>query len=158
MKLKNAKQKGKLLEDYVADQIIEKGLDNNARRDGASGAGTREKADIITSLQINGQNAGIECKNQAKAQVQEWWRQAQKLEKLGREPVVVYKLKGEGLKEAKAIIYLDTLLELIKASQGIKEVKEITIEDRELKWRSEQVNRAVKNLVKYLKEKNNYEE
>ena len=37
------KEKGKQLEDYVADQIVAKGIDSRARRDGASGAGTREK-------------------------------------------------------------------------------------------------------------------
>lgn len=115
MKPKSAIQKGKDLENYVADQIESKGLARASRSHG-SGNGTREKSDIETGLQILGKNIGFECKNYANANVQEWWRQAQKLEALGREPVVVYKLKNEQYKKVKVILYLDTLLELIKAS------------------------------------------
>lgn len=114
MKPSSAKAKGKLLEDHVADQIVAKGLDPKARRDGASGAGNREKGDIITSLSILGQNVGIEVKNQANLAIPEWWRQTKKLESLGCEPLLVFKIYGEPLEETKVVMYLDTLLEVLK--------------------------------------------
>ncbi len=116
----NTRQKGMALSNYVADQIVSKGLDPKARADGGSGAGTREKADISTSLLILGNQIGIECKNHAKLHLSEWWTQTKKLETLGQEPVLVYKEFGEPMEGAKAVIYLDTLLELLKAVQGTK--------------------------------------
>ena len=113
MKPSSAKAKGKLLEDYVADQLREKGLDLRARRETSSGAGNREKGDVWTSLMILGQNAGIECKNQATLSIPDWWRQTKKLESLGREPILVYKLPYEPLGSTLCTIYLDTLLELL---------------------------------------------
>ena len=138
MKPSSAKAKGKLLEDYVADQIIAHGLDGRARRDGASGAGNREKGDIFTSMQILGQNAGIECKNQAPLAIPEWWRQTKKLEILQREPVLAFKQYGEGLPETKVVIYLETLLKLIalaNAAEGIAaQPTDNSADNRRLKW------------------------
>ena len=112
--MKTSVQKGKLLESYVADQIREKGIDPRAYPAHGSGNTTREKGDIWTSMMILGQNAGIECKNQATLHIPEWWRQTKKLESLGREPVLVFKIYGEPMAESKVVIYLDTLLELAK--------------------------------------------
>jgi len=112
--MKTSVQKGKLLEKYVADQIREKGLDPKAYPSHGSGSGHSEKGDIWTSLMILGQNAGIECKNHKVLHIKEWWAQTKKLESLSREPVLVFKQYGEPLGETKAIVYLDTLLELLK--------------------------------------------
>ena len=150
MKTQSAKQKGKDFENYIADQIRDKGIDPRARRDGASGAGTREKGDINTSMMINGVNVGIECKNWKTASVKDWWRQAQKLQTLRREPVVAYKLFGEPMGEAKAIIYFDTLLELVKLASGEKQIVEVTPEDsRDKKYK---IQRAITTLKELLKE------
>lgn len=119
MKGASAKAKGKLLEDYVADQIVAKGLDPKAHRDGASGAGTREKGDINTSMMVLGQNAGFECKNHATLHIPDWWKQTKKLEKLGREPILAFKIYGEPMSETKVVVYLDSFLELVKASKGV---------------------------------------
>ncbi|MBT3354837.1 MAG: hypothetical protein HN402_07960 [Candidatus Scalindua sp.] len=151
MKVTSKKQKGRLLEDHIADQIIKKGLDPKARRSFGSGAGTREKADIDTSLQILGRNIGIEAKNHAVAKCKVWWEQAQKLEKLGREPVVVYKLKGESLGDSKSILYLDTLLDLLAEKTPEKAIIETADDNRELKWKLEASIRANKALLKEIK-------
>lgn len=153
MKPSSAKQKGKLLEDYVADQIVAVGLDPKARRDGASGAGDREKGDVVTSMMVLGQNAGIECKNQATLCIPEWWRQTKKLESLGREPILVFKQFGEPLGESKAVVYLDTLLRLIKQAEGrpvpMSDVAP-TQYDRELRWKAERAKQAIGELLKEL--------
>lgn len=120
---KNSKtKKGQELEIWLSDQIREIGLDNKAGRSKRSGAGTGEKADVWTSLTICGRNAGIECKNQNTPHISQWWEQTQKLEKLGREPILIYKLEGENYGETKAVIYASTLLELIKASKTPQEI------------------------------------
>jgi hypothetical protein len=150
MKASSAKAKGKLLEDYVADQIVAKGLDPKARRDGASGAGNREKGDICTSLMVLGRNAGFECKNQATLCIPEWWRQTQKLESLSREPILVFKQFGESLDGTKVVIYLDSFLELVKLANSDKLYEEVTPEDsREKKWAIQNAISALKKLEKY---------
>lgn len=110
----NTKQKGLVLEKYVCEQIISKGLDNRARPAFNSGATNTEKADIWTSMLVLGQNAGIECKNQKILAIPDWWRQTRKLQDLGREPILVYKIHNAPLSDTLCTIYLDTLLELIK--------------------------------------------
>ena len=71
----NTRQKGQLLEKYVCEQIKNKGLDNVPRPSFNSGATNTEKADIWTSIMVLGQNAGIECKNQATLHIPDWWKQ-----------------------------------------------------------------------------------
>ncbi len=150
MKPKSVKAKGKLLEDYVADQIVVKNIDVKARRDGGSGSGNREKGDISTSMIVLGRNAGIECKNQKVLKIQEWWKQTIKLQGLGREPILVFKTFGDPLGETKAVIYLDTLLELTKKSQGDKIVEYTPEEDsREKKWAIQNTISSLKKLLKF---------
>lgn len=110
----NTRQKGQILEKYVCEQIRTKGLDQFVRPSFNSGATNTEKADIWTSLMILGQNVGIECKNQKSLVIPDWWNQTRKLESLGREPVLVYKIHNAPLSDTLCTIYFDTLLELIK--------------------------------------------
>ena len=123
MKPKSAIQKGKLLEEYVATQIRLKGIDLKAYRSHGSGSSPTEKGDIWTSMMILDQNVGIECKNHATLHIPEWWRQVKKLESLGREPVLVFKIAHEQEGDTKCVIYLDTLLELVKNQNASKENK-----------------------------------
>lgn len=112
--MKTSVQKGKLLEDYVAEQIRDKGLDPKAYRAHGSGNGNTEKGDIWTSLMVLGQNIGIEVKNHKVFHIPEWWRQTRKLEKLSREPVLVFKEHLAPMGDTVCLIYLDTFLELLK--------------------------------------------
>lgn len=149
---KSARQKGKLLEDYVADQIVAHGLDPKARRDGGSGAGNREKGDIITSLMILGQNAGIECKNQKTLCIPDWWRQTLKLVSLRREPVLAFKQFGEPLDATKVVIHLSTFLRLLKLAEGKEEAEPEyeTQDDRDRKYKVQRAIQALKELEKVL--------
>ncbi len=112
--MKTSVQKGKLLEKYVADQIREKGIDPRAYPSHGSGSSPTEKGDIWTSMMILGQNAGIECKNHKHLAIPEWWLQVRKLQSLGREPVLVYKIHNAPMGDTLCTIYLDTFLDLIK--------------------------------------------
>lgn len=107
-------QKGKALEEHIAQRIKDFGIDNSARRSYGSGNSNNIKADIETKMTICGRAAGIEAKNQKALAIPDWWRQTEKLSGLGYEPVLAFKLPHEGLDATKIIIYLDTLLELIK--------------------------------------------
>lgn len=145
--MKNAKQKGRALEKHVCDRIRSFGLDPKAIYDGASGAGTREKADIRTSMKICERTVGIECKNFKKPHIKVWWEQAQKLQTLDREPILVYKLGGEKYEETKAVVYLDTLLELIASKQE----GELLTLDKTIQWKIKKLKDAASELFKSLK-------
>lgn len=112
-------QKGKNLENYVCEQLISKGLDLRARRAYGSGNGNGCKADIDTSTVILGLPMGIECKHMDKLNVPDAWRQTCKLVSLGFEPVLVIKQTADDYGDTKAVIYLDTLLEMLKKLSAV---------------------------------------
>lgn len=146
MKSQSAKQKGKLLENYVADQIKVKGLDNKAHRDGASGSGNREKADISTSMTVLGRQAMFECKNQKTMKFNEWWRQLESYSHDG-EPILAFKFDRESLEATKVVIYLDSFLELVKKAC---EPKSQFNANRELVWHLERVKQDAQKTIKLL--------
>ena len=113
-------QKGKDLENYVADEIIAKGIDPRAARSHGSGNGNREKSDIWTSMQVLGRQAGIECKHVTNYDLPGMWRQTMKLESLGYEPILIIKQTHEQYDGTKVVIFLDTFLELVKAANAPK--------------------------------------
>lgn len=118
---KSAVAKGKVLEKYVSDQIREKGIDPRSYPSHGSGNTTTEKSDIWTSMMILDQNVGIEVKNHKTIHIPEWWRQTRKLQDLGREPVLVFKINHAPLEDTLACIYYDTLLEMVKENMYLKE-------------------------------------
>jgi hypothetical protein len=147
VKPQSAKAKGKLLENWVADQIKAKGLDNKAHRDGASGAGNREKADISTSLLILGRQAMFECKNQKTVKLVEWWKQTEEHCKSGGEPLLITKYDREPLEATKITLYFDTFLDLIKKA---KEPPKIDNASRELRWHLERLKQDCKKTIDLL--------
>ncbi len=110
-------QRGKFLENYVAQEIRGKRLDPMAMRQIGSGSG-KWKGDINTKMKILHQQAVIEVKNQKKIKLPEWWTQVDRdtLKNYG-EPVLVFKFDRKPLDTALATVYLDTLLELIKLAR-----------------------------------------
>lgn len=116
----NTRSKGQKLELYVCEQISLKGLDDGCRPSFNSGATNTEKADIWTSLMINGQNVGIEAKNHKTVHLVDWWEQTKKLEKLGREPMLVYKIHNAPLGDTICTMYLDSVLEMAKEIMVLK--------------------------------------
>jgi len=125
----NTRQKAKQLERWVATRIRKLGLDVRAYARGDSGAGNIEKTDVSTTMQVLGQNAGIECKFSQRYNLGVWWPQTRKLEKLGYEPILAFKLNNETFENTKVVIYLETFLELIKESQGIEITKEVSTQN-----------------------------
>jgi len=82
MKPRNAKQKGKLLEKWVAERFRHTGIDPQARPEIGSGSG-RLKGDIATKLPIT-----IECKNTKTFKANKFMKQVEK-ESLGYQEFVV---------------------------------------------------------------------
>ena len=159
IKVRTARQKGKDLEDKIADLLIEKGLDSKARRDSASGAGTREKGDICTSAQLFGRNLGIEAKNQETLHIPDWWRQVEKLEVLGREPILIYKLPKRNPRVRLVSIYLDTFLDMLVALQGVDDTSSNVVESygydkvqhlNSLKYMKENLSRTIREYEKKI--------
>lgn len=139
------------MENWVADQIVEKGIDPKARANGDSGGGNRDKCDVSTSMMVLNQNVGIECKNQKILKIPEWWRQTKKLESLRMEPVLAFHIDGEPWEETKVVIYLDTFLELVKLSNTEKVYETVMPEDsREKKYAIQDAIRALKKLEKFI--------
>lgn len=150
---KAAIQKGKDLENYLATTLRGKGMDMRAVRAHGSGNGNGEKSDIWTSVMVLGQNAGFECKHYTNLDIMAWWRQTKKLEKLGREPVLVFKQTYDEYADTKVVIYLDTFLELVKLANSTQvrpEVVGVPTDTREKKWAVQQAIVALKKLEKHL--------
>ena len=137
MKPKSAIEKGKKLENHVVDRLRQTGLDPTASRSVGSGSGTRDKADIVTTVTVDGQNLGIECKNQSRPNIGEWWKQTLKLNKLQMIPVLVWKMGGERFLDTKATIHLETLITLLRGyhsnADSIPEVQYDYEKQREIK-------------------------
>lgn len=153
---KQAIQKGKDLENYVASVLRGKGMDLKAIRSHGSGNGNGEKSDLWTSVTCLGQNIGFECKHYTNLDIMEWWRQTKKLEKLSREPVLVFKQTNDTYEDTKVVIYLDTFLELVKASNGapvaspLSSVISESQTSREKRYAVQQAITALKRLDKVL--------
>jgi Holliday junction resolvase len=149
MNIKSARQKGKNLENYICDQIRAKGLDDKAIRSPGSGNGTREKADISTSLTILGRNIGIESKHHKTLHIQDWWQQTKLLEKVGYEPVLAFKQTQDDYAETKVVIYLNTYLDMCKRCQ---EPKTVDTQSQDIKWAVKNLKDNAHKLLKLLEE------
>ena len=158
-KIATRRAKGKELEDFCADLLVSKGLDSKARRDNASGAGTREKGDISTSATLLGKNLGIECKNHETLAIPNWWKQVEKLEVLGREPILIYKLPNRSPKVHLVSIYLDTFVNMLVALQGVDNTASNVVESygydktrhlNSLKFLKDNLSRAIREYEKKI--------
>jgi len=156
---KSSIEKGKRLENFVVDRMIEKGLGKASRSPG-SGSGDREKADISTSVIIHERQTGeerslgIECKNHKVPHIKMWWAQTIKLETgdSNRIPVLVYKLGGEKYFDTKVVIYLDTFLDLVKDNCEINGTsKKLEQEvDNSVKWKLDTIRKKLENCINMI--------
>jgi hypothetical protein len=81
---RSAKQKGKVLENFVADELSK--IDKYAYRRADSGSGFRRKEDVFTTLPFF-----IECKNQAKLNITLWWKKTCFNCPEDKYPILIYK-------------------------------------------------------------------
>lgn len=157
--IKSRKEKGKKLENWIADRIMEKGLGIASKSPG-SGSGTREKADIVNSIIIyeretgEKRGLGIEAKNHKTPYIRKWWEQAKKLDigESNRIPVLVYKLKGEKYFETKSVIYLETFLDLVKdnceLNNNLKNLEQQI--DKSENWKKDSIRKKLNFCLKMI--------
>ena len=139
-------QKGKLLENSVAQEIRKKRLDTMAMRQLGSGSGLW-KGDVNTKLKIMGRQAIFECKNQQRLNLREAWIQTDR-QALGYGfPILVIKFYNEPVEASKAMVYLDTFLELVKRASEPK----LKDPDRETQYLVRQMIELFKRFEKKLK-------
>jgi len=152
-------ERGKALENYISQQLKAKGIDCRADRSHGSGNTNREKADIWTNATIFGRNLGIEAKNHKTIHIPDWWKQTQKLQELGREPVLAYRIKNKPYEETLVTIYLDTFLDMVAALQGVDDVSSNLVENynfdktthlNSLKYIKDNISRAIREYEKKI--------
>ena len=132
--------KGKLLENWVVDQLRRSGLDNRATRTPGSGNG-HLKGDIYNDLNLN-----IECKNQAKPSLNSWWRQSQKDALGDLDGIVVWHPQGIPLENSVVILSWHFFERLLVKSQQ----PQTTNPDREFKWKVQRMVDSAKAVLKEL--------
>jgi len=157
--IKTRKEKGKKLENWISDRMMEKRLGIASKSPG-SGSGTREKADIVNSVIIveretkEKRGLGIEAKNHKTPHIREWWEQTLKLETgdSNRIPVLVYKLEGEKYFDSKAVIRLETFLDLVKDNCELYgNLKQLTEQlDKSEEWKSESMKNKLNNCLNMI--------
>lgn len=137
----SAVQKGKLLENFIVDQLRLSGVDIHARRTKGSG-GYLEKGDIYNKLNLN-----IECKNQKTFQFRKFWTQTLKdSEKTHSTPILIWHPPNLPLEDSAVMMPLDYFCNLLKRAEEPK-IKE---PDREFKWQVQRLVDAARAVIKQI--------
>lgn len=112
MKPTSAIQKGKILENFVVEELRLKGFESQAHRNPGSGSGLR-KGDIGNGLGIC-----FECKNTAQPNLGVTLRQVNRESMGTQEPVVVWHMPNTPLADSKVIIDWHFFLDLLMARKN----------------------------------------
>lgn len=143
MKIQSAKQKGKILENWLVERLRLSGLDKRAYRQKGSGSGLL-KSDIWTSLNIH-----FECKNQKKFR-SEWFKQVKEENVSNFPSVIIWHLPQTPLEDSKAIVDFWWLEELLKKTKKPPKISEISEPSKELKWRLAKFKQNCQKIIKEL--------
>lgn len=141
----NVKKKGNKWENVLANWLTDHGF--RSFKDGQSGGGTREKGDVVNSLDMT-----IESKATKKIELPAWWRQVtDSALKHGNQPVLFIHQDGMRDKEWLVVMHSNDWIEMLKASREEKEVVyEAREDDRERRYKLDNAIRACKDVVKIL--------
>lgn len=144
---------GAELENHVAAELRRTGLDPRARRNPDSGSGNREKADIDTNLEIQGLHAHIECKNWTRHGMAAWIQHAEYGAGMGHAlPVLIYKLRRDGMHKARAIIPLETFIELLVKAGGITVQRTVEVDSKQARYFAGKLKNAAAKIAKLADE------
>ncbi len=136
----NAKKKGNSGENKFANWLRDNGI--KAWRDGASGGGTREKADVG-----NGLNIHFEVKTVKSISLHAVWKKAEyECTKTHNAPVIA--IHFDGMPENKWLMVLDNdhFLELLTKESGVRN----DYLDPKFKWALTTLKNAITSVIKYL--------
>src|SRR3990167_1160259 len=110
----NSKKKGNIWENRLANWLRDNGI--KAYKDGASGGGSREKADVGNDLNIH-----FEVKGVKKISLHSVWKKAcHECTKTHNEPVLA--IHFDGMPDDKFLMVLDNdhFLDLLTKNEGVK--------------------------------------
>src|SRR3990167_1215835 len=137
----SAKNKGRILENFVTQLIRDKGLDNRASRNPGSGSG-KQKGDIFNALGWT-----LECKNTRKCPGKAEFTQVAR-EAMGyTKEAIIWHSPQTSLDESHAIINIHDFFDLIKQSKEPKTINEPT---KSLGYKLANAKRAIQELIKEL--------
>ena len=138
----NSKKKGNLWENRLSNWLKDHGI--KAWRDPASGAGTREKADIGNNIDAN-----IESKAGKAINIKEAYKQTEKNASMTHRTPLLF-IHYDGMRDDEWMVVLNNYdwLELHKKSQEPKTVS--TEGNRELKWALTALISSTKRLLKLI--------
>ncbi|MEA2036721.1 MAG: hypothetical protein U9O94_04395 [Nanoarchaeota archaeon] len=140
----NSKKKGNQWENKVANWLSDHGF--KASKDGASGGGSREKGDIVNSMDMT-----IESKAYKTISLMKWWKQVvSSADKHNNTPVLFIHQDGMPDNNWLVVMNSDEWIELVKDSKAIKPVSEVNVDSNKLKWKLATAQRAVKELIKEI--------
>lgn len=143
MNPKSAIQKGKELENFVAELLVKSGIDRQASRQIGSGNG-KKKGDIATSIPWT-----IECKNTKTLK----WKEASeqvKREAMGyQKEVVIWHPPHKPLDQSIAIININDFIELLERAKN-QERAETILDKYQIKNNLEKAVYHLKQVVKEL--------
>ena len=123
----NSKKKGNLWENRLANYLRDNGV--KAWKDGASGAGSREKGDIGNNLDFT-----IESKAAKNINLMEWWRQVCHSASMHHNSPVLF-IHQDGMARDSWLVVMESgdWLELIKQSNELLTQKNIKVNEE--KWK-----------------------
>jgi len=133
--------KGKQLEDFVAKLLRDSGLDIKARREIGSGSGVF-KGDVSNNLDIH-----FECKNVAKMQWKETFKQIARDNVSGHKEVLVWHMPNTSLNDSKVVINIDYFIDLLL---GNTQELQNPLDSNELKFKVKNARESIRILDKAL--------
>ncbi len=138
----NSKKKGNHWENVFANWLRDNGI--KAWKDGASGGGTREKADVG-----NGLNIHFEVKAVKKISLDKVWKKAlYECTKTHNDPVLAIHFDGMGDKKFLIVMDNDYFLDLLLKKD--EEKVEANYQDPKAKYALQNLKNAITSVMKFL--------
>ena len=134
----NSKKKGNAGENKFANWLIRNGI--KAWKDGASGGGNNEKADVGNNLNIH-----FEVKTVKKINLKEvWYKAVYECQKTHNDPVLAIRFDGMPKDEWLITLHSDHFIDLVKGDRESGE----DYQDPKHKWAISQLIESAKKVMK----------
>ena len=136
----NPKKKGNIWENKFANWLRDNGI--FAYKDGASGGGSREKADVGNSLNLH-----FEVKAVKKINLFEVWKKAcHECTKTHNDPVLAIHFDNMPDNEWLMVLHSEHFLNLLTKTEGVK----TDYQDPKLKWGLTRLKNEINSVMKLL--------
>lgn len=136
----NAKKKGNHWENVFANWLRDNGI--KAWKDGASGGGSREKADVGNDLNLHFEVKAVKKINLLRV----WEKACHECTKTHNDPVLAIHFDGMPADQFLIVIDNHHFLDLLTKEEGIK----TDYQDPKLKWKINNLKQAANDVMKLL--------